>query len=146
MCFATFLSWTPENSTHYEGYPCHARALSRFCKICRFVLEDSKEYSEVQFHKLFMFYSNNITIPEEAALSAIDEIIWLLKEGKWQNLREIIENCSSPKSEVKMAVSFLGEYDFIQVDKKGGKVRLRPLMLKFIDGIQRVEREETLSD
>ena len=78
-------------------------------------------------------------------LSAIDEILWLLKDGKRHNLREIIEKCSSPKSKVKIAVSFLREYDFIQINENGRKATLRPLMLKFIDEIQRVEREEALS-
>lgn len=117
---------------------------ARACKICRLVLEDSKEYSEMHFHKLFMFYSNNFTIPEEAGLPMIDEILWLLKDGKWHNSREIIEICSLPKSEVKMAVSLLWEYDFIESNGNGGMVRLCPLMLWFIDEIQRVEREETL--
>ena len=92
-----------------------------------------------------MFYSNNFTISEEAVLLAIDEILWLLKDGKWHNLRESIEKCSLPKSEVKMAVSFLLEYDFIQVDENGRKAKLRPLVLKFINEIQRVEKEEALS-
>jgi len=78
-------------------------------------------------------------------LSAIDEIPWLLKDGKWHNLREIIEKCSLPRSKVKMAVRFLWEYDFIQVDENGRKAKLRPSMLNFIDEIQRVEKEEALS-
>ena len=118
--------------------------ISNFCIICRLVLEDSKEYSETHFHKLFMFYSSNFTLPEEAALSVIDEILWLLKDGEWHNLREIIENCSLPRSVVKMAVSLLREYDFIESNGNGGKVRLRPLMLRFIDEIRRVEKEEAL--
>ena len=77
-------------------------------------------------------------------LPVIDEILWLLKDGKWHNSEEIIEKCSSPKSKVEIGVSFLREYDFIQVDENGRKARLRPLMLDFLDAIQRVEREETL--
>jgi len=99
----------------------------------------------MQTHKLFMFYSNNFTISEEVVLSAIDEILWLLKDGKWHNLREITEKSSLPGSKVKIAVSFLWKYDFIQVDENGRKAKLRPLILKFIDEIQRVEKEETLS-
>jgi len=92
-----------------------------------------------------MFYSNNFTISEEAVLLAIDEILWLLKDGKWHNLRETIEKSSLPKLKMKMAVSFLLEYDFIQVDENGRKAKLRPLVLKFINEIQRVEKEEALS-
>jgi predicted transcriptional regulator len=78
-------------------------------------------------------------------LSAIDEILWLLKDGKWHNLREIIEKCSTSKSKAKMVVSFLWEYDFIQVNENGRKAKLCPLMLNFIYEIQRVEKEEALS-
>jgi len=78
-------------------------------------------------------------------LSAIDEIVWLLKDEKWHSLAEILERCSSPKSKVKIAVSFLWEHGFIQVNGNGRKVRLRPLMLRFINEIQHVEREEALS-
>ena len=117
----------------------------RFYKTSRFILEKSKEYYEVQTHKLFMFYSNNFTIPEEATLSVIDEILWLLKDGKWHDLKEIKENCSSPESKVKTAVSFLWKYNFIQMNKNRRKAKLRPLMLEFIDEIQRVEEEEALS-
>ena len=78
-------------------------------------------------------------------LSAIDEILWFLKDGKWHDLTEIAEECSFPKSKVRIAVSFLREYDFIQIDENGRKAKLRSLMLNFIDEIQRVEREEALS-
>jgi len=78
-------------------------------------------------------------------LLAIDEVIWLLKDGKWHNLREILHKCSSQNSKVKMAVSFLWEHDFIQINRDGRKARLHPLVLDFIDEIQRVEREEALS-
>ena len=98
-----------------------------------------------RFTSYLCFISNNITISEEAVLSAIDEILWLLKNGKWHNLTEIIEKCPSPKSIVKMAVSFLWEYDFIQVNENGRKAKLRPLTLNFIDEIQLVEKEEALS-
>ena len=98
-----------------------------------------------KFTSYLCFISNNITISEEAVLSAIDEILWLLKNGKWHNLTEIIEKCPSPKSKAKMAVSFLWEYDFIQVNENGRKAKLRPLTLNFIDEIQLVEKEEALS-
>jgi len=78
-------------------------------------------------------------------LSVIDEILWLLKDGKWHNLKEITEKCFSLGPKVKMAVSFLWKYNFIQMNKDRRKVKLRPLILKFIDEIQLVEKEEVLS-
>jgi len=91
-----------------------------------------------------MFYRNNLTISEESVLPAIDEILWLLEDGKWHNLREITENSSLPISKAKMAVRFLWEYGFIQVNENRKEAKLCPLMLKFVNEIQRVEKEEAL--
>lgn len=78
-------------------------------------------------------------------LSAFDEILWLLKDGKWHDLKKIIEKGSLSKSKVEMVVSFLWEYNFVQLNENGRKARLGPRILKFIDEIQRVEKEEALS-
>jgi len=40
-----------------------------------------------------------------------------------------------------MAVSFLGEYDFIQLNENVKRVKLQPSMLEFIEEIQRLEKE-----
>ena len=77
-------------------------------------------------------------------MSAIDEILWLLRDDKWYDLKKITEGCSSPESKVKMAIRFLWEYDFIQVNEYGRRAKLRPLMLEFLNEIQRVEKEESL--
>jgi hypothetical protein len=44
-----------------------------------------------------------------------------------------------------MALSFLWEYSFIQIDEDEGKTKLYPLVLNFIDEIQRIEKEENSS-
>ena len=78
-------------------------------------------------------------------MPTVNEILLLLKDGKWHDLTEIIKKCLPPKSKVKMAVSFLWEFDFIQLDRNGQKAKLRPLVLRFLHEIQRVEKEEALS-
>jgi hypothetical protein len=92
-----------------------------------------------------MFQKQQLHGSEEAMMLTLDEILLLLKDGKWHDLTEIIEKCPPPKSKAKMAVSFLWEYDFIQLDRNGRKAKLRPLVLKFLHEIQRVEKEEALS-
>jgi len=72
----------------------------------------------------------------------IDEILMLLKDGNWHNLGDIAKKCSSNEFRVEMIVSLLSKYDFMEVDKKGRKARLRPLMLEFINEIQRNREEE----
>ena len=74
----------------------------------------------------------------------IDEILMLLKDGNWHDLREIIKKCSSNGLRVEMIVNFLSKYDFMELDKKDLKARLRPLMLEFIDEIQHVREEEAV--
>jgi len=81
---------------------------------------------------------------EEAALWVADEILRLLRDGKWHDLRDIAEKCSKPESKVEITISFLSEYGFIEVNKKGRKVRLCPLMLEFFDEIQCLEKEQAL--
>jgi len=93
----------------------------------------------------YLCFIKKLNKQEETVLSAIDEILWLLKDGKWHNLREIMEKCSSPEPKVEMTISFLWEYDFLQLNETGRKAKLRPLMLKFINEIQYVEEEDALS-
>jgi len=75
-------------------------------------------------------------------MSAIDEILCLLKDGEWHDLKEITEKVALPKFKAEMAVSFLGEYDFIQLNENIGRVKLQPSILKFIEEIQRLEKRD----
>jgi len=92
-----------------------------------------------------MPHNNNFSIPEETMMLTIDEILWSLKDGKWHNLKEITEKSSLAESKAKMTINFLQEHRFIQVDENERKAKLRPQMLKFIDEIQHVEKEEASS-
>ena len=78
-------------------------------------------------------------------MSVIDEILWLLRNGKWYNLKEIRENVALSKFKVEIAVDFLWEYNFIQLNETTRRIRLQPSILEFINKIQRIEKEETLS-
>ena len=69
----------------------------------------------------------------------IDEILTLLKDGNWHNRSELAKKCSSNRLKVRMVITFLSKFDFIELDKKGRKARLRPLTLEFINEIQRLE-------
>jgi hypothetical protein len=79
-------------------------------------------------------------------LSTIDEILWALKDGKWHYLTEITQKWPSPKPEsrIEIALSFLREYSFIQVNENEQKTKLHPLLLEFIEKIQSLEEREAL--
>jgi hypothetical protein len=74
-------------------------------------------------------------------MSAIDNILWLLKDGKWHRLKEITTNLALPKIKTELAVSFLAEYNFIQLNKNSGRAKLQPSTLEFVNGIQDTEKE-----
>jgi len=74
-------------------------------------------------------------------MSAIDEILWLLKDGEWHDLKEITEKVALPKFKAEIVFSFLGEYDFIQLNENVRRVKLQPSILEFIEEIQRLEKE-----
>jgi DNA-binding IclR family transcriptional regulator len=78
-------------------------------------------------------------------MSAIDEILWLLKDGEWHNVKEITEKVALPKFKAEMVVSFLGEYDFIQLNENTKRIKIQPSMLEFIEEIQRLEQEDASS-
>ena len=77
-------------------------------------------------------------------MSTIDEILWLLKDGKWHDLEEIAETAEIPKVKAEMVANFLGEYDFIQINKDHKRVKIKPSILEFFNEIQRIEKEDTL--
>jgi len=72
-------------------------------------------------------------------LLIIDEILTLLKDGNWHNRSELAKKYSSNGLKVKMVISFLSKFDFVELDKKGRKARLRSLMLEFINETQHTE-------
>ena len=78
-------------------------------------------------------------------MSVIDEILWLFRDGEWHDLKEITENIALSKFKVEIAVNFLGEYDFIQLNEVAKKIRLQSSILEFFKNIQYIEREEKLS-
>jgi len=77
-------------------------------------------------------------------MSTIDEILWLLKDGEWHELKELAEKAEIPKVKAEMVVSFLGEYDFIQINEDLKRLKLKPSILEFFNEIQRIEKEDEL--
>jgi DNA-binding IclR family transcriptional regulator len=76
-------------------------------------------------------------------MSALDNILWLLKDGKWHDVQEITNTVALPKAKAEMVINFLEEYNFIQLDQDVKKIKLQTSMLEFIEGIQRLEEKGT---
>ena len=78
---------------------------------------------------------------EKQKLLAIDEILDLLKNGEWHELKEITDKTRLRELKVEIITSFLAEYDFLEFDKKEKKIKLSPQLLLFLKKIKDVEQE-----
>ena len=74
----------------------------------------------------------------------MDDILKLLEDGKWHNMKEITGNSMLQDPKVEMFINFLSEYDFVELDKKRRKVKLTPSLYKFVQKIKLLEEEKAV--
>jgi len=86
-------------------------------------------------HQLYPFVKEAISVPQ------IDEILEVLKDGKWHDLSEIVGKLRLHEFEFRTIMSFLAEYNFIDLDMQHQKLKLTYSVLNFLQKIQRIERE-----
>ena len=77
-------------------------------------------------------------------MSKIDEILILLKNNKWHDLKEITEKVEVSIDQLEHIVDFLLEYGFIQLGLNNKKVKLKPQLFKFLTEIQQLEQETSI--
>jgi len=75
-------------------------------------------------------------------LPTVDDILKLLENGKWHDLNEIRKKIELQDLKVESLTKFLAQYDFIELDKDGKKVKLGPSIQDFLKKIRRVEEKE----
>lgn len=75
----------------------------------------------------------------------IDEILYVLKNGKWHDLKEISEKTQLNEFKVELLTCFLAAYDFIELDKKEHKTRLTPPLFDFLKKVRDIEEKEGLA-
>jgi len=73
-------------------------------------------------------------------LLAIDEILELLKNGQWHELKEIADKTNLQGFRAELISNFLAEYDFLEFDKKEKKIRLTPQLQLFLRNIENIEK------
>jgi len=105
-----------------------------------FVLES---FYEKGFHKQFIFCAFiSLRSAEKTVLPQIDEILDVLKNGKWHDLKEISEKTRLQVLKVELFTKFLAQYDFIELNKKEHKARLTPPLFVFLRKVQELEEKE----
>lgn len=72
---------------------------------------------------------------------AIDEILDLLKNGEWHELKEIAGRTHLHEVKVEIITSFLAQYDFLELDEREKKIKLSRQLQLFLKKIEGVEQE-----
>jgi len=75
-------------------------------------------------------------------LPTVEDILKLLENGKWHDLKEIGEKAQLNDAEVKSVTKFLAQYNFIKLEEGRQKVKLDPSTRYFLKKIQQLEVEE----
>jgi len=63
----------------------------------------------------------------------IDKLLEVLIDGKWHTLEEIVQKTAIEEYRAKLVISFLQQFQFIQMDKRSGKIKLGTLMRQFLE-------------
>ncbi len=73
---------------------------------------------------------------------AIDDVLELLKNGRWHDVSEVVKKSRLHESKVEKILRFLTEYKFITLNNEQKKARLTPTMLKFLREIERPKKKK----
>jgi len=81
-------------------------------------------------------------------LPKVEDILRLLENGKWHDLKEIGEKTQLKTQlndlKVKSVTKFLSQYNFIKLNEGEQKIKLDPSMQNFLKKIRQLEGEEKL--
>jgi hypothetical protein len=107
-----------------------------FHKSCLIIINDNSK-------KIFI-RSYYIILSKRKSMTTIDNILSLLKDGKWHNREEITEKIGLSETKTELALNFLREYNFIRFSNDIKKAKLEPSTQRFILELLTFEQEETL--
>ena len=74
----------------------------------------------------------------------VDDILRLLENGKWHDLKEIGEKTQLSDLKVKNVTKFLAQHNFVNLDEGTQKIKLDPSTRHFLKKIRQLEGEEKL--
>lgn len=72
-------------------------------------------------------------------MSEINELLDLVEDAKWHDLSKVAEKIRLNEFKVDLIASFLAEYEFINLDKEGRRIRIVPSVLRFLRKIKPIE-------
>ena len=62
----------------------------------------------------------------------IDQVIELLRDGKWHTIKEISQKCKLHEFKTEILTEFLADYSFLMVNKKEKKAKLSRAFIEFL--------------
>lgn len=62
----------------------------------------------------------------------IDQLIDVLRDGGWHSIAEVVEKCGLSLPKVKSIMEFLIEYEFVEVNVDGRKVKIASSLREFL--------------
>ena len=68
-------------------------------------------------------------------MQSVNEVMSFLESGQWYCFQDVKDWCLLPQRKLGLVLSFLSQYDFIEVDDEEQKVRLTPRMVTLINGL-----------
>jgi DNA-binding IclR family transcriptional regulator len=74
-------------------------------------------------------------------LHVVNVVMDLLEDGSWYSLTEIGEKSGLHEFKLEILANFLAEYDFMELDKAAGKVRLAASIVDFLKKIKHIEKD-----
>lgn len=76
--------------------------------------------------------------------SQIDNIVELLKDGKWHTVKEISRESKIHEFKIEILTNFLAGYSFLELNKKEKKAKSSRVFAEFLKKAQRI-RTSTLT-
>jgi len=65
-------------------------------------------------------------------MSAIDEVVDLLKNGEWHNLQDLAENLKLDEEKLQRIIQFLKSLDLIKLDEKQQRAQINTALKQLI--------------
>jgi hypothetical protein len=78
-------------------------------------------------------------INPSGAAYLIDKVLLSLENDEWHDLAKIENKAQLSTYKVKVILSFLSEYKFIEFDAEGRKVRIDPATKRWLQSLRHVE-------
>lgn len=75
----------------------------------------------------------------------MDDVLELLEDGEWHEVREAVKKSRLHESKVELILGFLAEYKFINLNKEQRKAKLTPPMVKFLKETRRSKKKNASS-